>query len=236
MQLFNLRQINNSISGTNLNPLDEQKLDYWVNNNFMPYFMTFFIRTKQMSLGSPSRSEIINLANESELLISLLLWNNEYIKTNGDPSFSNAALNYRSEFINVQMQILRAEINDFMSTAGVLVQRKNVIRNIYRNESSFLNLNMPNRIAITVKQFGSNLQDDVISNDNTAGNQVTDDNNGSNSSSNTSTGSGITQNNGSKSGNLLLLALLGLGIYVVASSSTDEGDNTKGEKIMRKKS
>jgi hypothetical protein len=220
------------MSNTNLSLLDEQKLDHWVNDSFTPYFMTFFLRTKQMSIGNPPRSEVIDLINESEIFISLLLWYGEYVKSYGDPNYSSAALTTRSEFIGFQIQILRAEISDFLSSSGIILPSKNVIRNIYRSNISFLNLTMPNRIAITVKQFGSNLQDDIISNDNTSGNQGSDDNIGTTAETNTNS----DQSSGSKSGNLLLLALLGLGIYVVASSSPGDDDNSNEKKVVSKKS
>lgn len=238
MQFFDInRQSNTSLTDfSSLNQLDEQKLDLWVSSNFMPYYMTFFIRTKQMAMVSTSMNKIIEIANEAELFISLLQWNNTYVLINGDPNFSNNAVVSRAEFIEVQIKILRAEMEDFINSRGVLVKRSNVTKSVFKSDNAFLNLNMPDSINVSVRHYGDYVSGNILLNQNGNADQGENTNDIGNAGLDNQNNP-VNNNDGattSKSSNLLLLALIGLGVYVIANSSDeDEKDSDKVAKLTK---
>ena len=190
---------------------DVQILDIWVDNNFLPYYSSFFVRIQQFYVRTPSRAELFSLLNEAEMFIGLLNWYKEHIEATGDDSLSAVAVRERSKFISIQLGLLSSEINEYFRLQGLSLIYKNVKRNVFKYDFSFLDLKMPESINIYLRQYGNNLVDESpIEVSSGPGN------NGSNNNSGT-TNSTIK----SKGGNLLLLAMIGVGIYLVAKSSDD---------------
>lgn len=139
-----------------LNPVDEQKLDVWVQSKFLPYYKTFFTTLKQYSTNPPPLATFIVFYNNVQKFIGFLKWYKNYVLVIGEGSFSINALKARNQFFDVQIELLEADLLEFIASRNMSVNPANSNVNLSTNKYSSLGFNTPTSVSVNVLQIVAN--------------------------------------------------------------------------------
>lgn len=199
---------------TNLTPQDEYMLDTWIENKFLPLYKTYFSTIKDYSLNPPTIDVFNDYYNEAQEFVALIDWYKKYVIVNGEGLFTPEALQARNQFFDVQIQLLNAEISNYISTTNIKIEQKSVTRIISRSEYLILGFNMPPSISLQVMQTNEKSID------------------GSNIVNNTTTNITPTTNVNTKKtlgAGVLVLALIGLGFLYSLNRNEKEKETEELE-------
>lgn len=185
----------------NLTPQDEASLDFWVDVKFTPYFKTFFSKIKGFNLNPPSIDTFINYYNEAQEFIALLKWYQNYVMVNGEGNLTIEAVRARNQFLNIQIGLLEAEIDNYISNIDIELITAQTQVSVSTLKYSVLGFNIPGNVDLTTKM--------IIKPNNLIGTEVFTPLETPNQKS-TSKGAGV-----------LLVILLGLGIWQISKSEKE---------------
>lgn len=202
------------IEQINLTTYEELVLDNWVQNNFLPFYKPFFAQIKSFSLNAPSRNNLIEFYNKTQRFISVLNWYKSYSLTSLEANYTANMKTVRNQFLDVQIELLHSEINDYISKTNVAISPVVKSKIVDLQQYSQLGFNLPSSITL------EHLQAEVVNN---------------NTGTQTITNVPITQNATStkKSSNLILWLILGIGFLKIITANNTEDVKKGGEKTQK---
>ncbi|GAA0750211.1 hypothetical protein [Gaetbulibacter jejuensis] len=139
-----------------LNEYEENMLDLWVEQRFLPFFKQYFLRLKQFSSQTPTISNFTDYYNSVHEFLGLIKWYRSYVLINGESGLTMNALKVRNQFLTFQINLLETELNSYIQEKSISVSSRLTSKTINTNEYIQLQLNIPNSLEIEVLQITQN--------------------------------------------------------------------------------
>lgn len=97
-----------------LTPQDEAQLDNWVNTKFTPYFKSLLTDVKNAVLNPGNKSKFVQLYNRIQEFKAVIKWHQGYVLLNRDNGLSLNAVKARNQFLDIQLRLLDAQVNEYL--------------------------------------------------------------------------------------------------------------------------
>lgn len=156
----------------NLTIQEQTVLDLWVETQFKPLFLNYFSELKEFSVNSPRLSVFKQFYNNLHEFIAYLKWSVSRDVSSGlDPVFSINALLARNQFLDIQISVLLADLNEYIDATGISFSSEKRPINVNTSKYQVLGFrNVPPTLNTEARQvvedsFVENSTDTALNND-----------------------------------------------------------------------
>ncbi|WP_338731956.1 hypothetical protein [Mangrovimonas cancribranchiae] len=138
----------NRVGEIPLTSSDEMTLDNWVNYKFTPFFKRYFEDLKNLNESNATMAQFIEHYNNTQEFIAVLKWHISNMHY-AIGSLSTNAFDARKQFLSSQIEVIKSDLNKYMTDAGVDTAATEKTADISTAKYAVLDLDLPNSIEVT---------------------------------------------------------------------------------------
>lgn len=133
---------------------EEIILDNWVEQRFKPLFLSYFSQLKEFSQTTPRLNDFKVFYKNAYEFIGYINWSIANVSSHiSQPFLSENVLRARNEFLNIQMQLLVADIEGYISVSNFSFSTRDIQEAVNTSKYQVLDFNVNQTVSIIKRDF-----------------------------------------------------------------------------------